>query len=105
MSNNVIECPLCPSNCGGTAIWLLNTEHHLKSAHPGWLEETDDKAKQDKQTAVKEILKTAKGLRGKAPAALLKDQAVKKRKRGPNTKKKGGPKHKKHKPDDEWVPG
>ena len=96
---------MCPSNCGGTAIWLLNIEDHLKTAHPRWLEETDDKPKQDKQTAVKQILKTAKGMREKAPAALRKDQAVKKRKRGPNTKKKGGPKHKKHKPDDEWVPG
>ena len=88
----------------GIHLWaMLGIEHHLKTAHPRWLEETDDKSKQDKQTAVKQILKTAKGLRGKAPAALLKDHAVKKRKREKG--KKGGPKQKKHKPGDEWVPG
>ena len=91
LANNVIECPLCPSDSGGTAIWLLNIEEHLKTTHPQW------------SGKVKVVLSDAKKLRGKAAKALQKDQKTKKRKF--SKRKQKGPKQKKPKPGDDWLPG
>ena len=98
LANNVIECPLCPSDSGGTAIWLLNIEEHLKTTHPQWSKETPEKLGK-----VKVVLSDAKKLRGKAAKALQKDQKTKKRKF--SKRKQKGPKQKKPKPEDDWLPG
>ena len=97
--NNVVECPVCPSDSGGTAVWLLNFEEHLRTYHPKWKEESSQK-----QASTQVLLKDAQSLRSNAKKELAKDQKRKARARTKSGGKDKGKKRRKINPDGDWIP-